>query len=40
LEKKTHTGLELETTRVLYEIYYDQRIILIAKIDKRAKVYD
>jgi mRNA interferase RelE/StbE len=26
--------------RVLYEIYYEEEIILIAKIDKRDKVYD
>ncbi len=26
--------------RVLYEIYYEKEMILIAKIDKRDKVYD
>ena len=26
--------------RVLYEVYYDQKIVLIVKIDKRSRVYD
>jgi len=38
-EKDTYR-IRIGDYRVLYEIYYDREIILVAKIDRRDRIYD
>ncbi len=41
VQGKEHTfRIRIGDYRVLYEMYWKEKVILIAKIDKRARVYD